>query len=146
MVFHIILLDVFIFHFRFNPNQNTHETEALENLVYEDGDKYLKFEASESGFASPPLPPPRNEKPMYKHSGDRESYIEMRSYRVHLPAGENIYDNPNDANPSLVIPNPRNIYPNAPLDTYKNLPTHYAIPIPAAAKEETTYENTVNKT
>ena len=49
----------------------------------------------------------------------------MRSYHAHLPAGENIYDNPNDANPSLVIPNPNvsgNIYPNAPLGTYKNLP------------------------
>lgn len=143
------MFDVLIFHFRSNSNQYTHETEALENPVYEDGDKFLKFEASASGPASPPLPPPRNEKPMYKHSGDRESYIEMQPCPAHLPVSENIYENPNDANPSLVIPNPNvsgNIYPNAPLDTYKNLPTHYAIPIPAAVKEETTYENTVKKT
>ena len=134
------MFDFFIFHFRLHGIQCAHETEAVENPVYEDQEKFWKIEISGSGPAPPPLPPPRNEKAASKHPGDRESYIEMRPCPAQV--SENVYENPS------VIPNPNvsgKIYQNATSDTYKNLPAHYAVPTPAAAKEETIYENAGQK-
>ena len=142
-----MLFQIIIFHFRLQQTSYAHDGEAVENPVYEEQDKFLKCEAFGSGPAPPPLPPPRNEKAAYNHSGNRASYIEMRSSPAHIPATENIYDNPNDANIPYVVANPivsGYVYHNAPSDTYKNVPADYALPAPPTAKENT-YENTAKK-